>query len=295
MFNQDLKFKFISTLNNKNSEKQYTFLFQSTEHKEKEYNKDLFLFTKQNALDLLSSYDLMTHALSAKKSTISRYVDWCVSHYGGINYFATITADNLRDISAIAPNYLTLSDIDTLAKMLRNSCDKLILYLFFYGIDTRELSKIRTHHIDMSSNTLHTKERDIVMPRYILELIIDSCETYRYYSENENVRATCYPLSLNDNSPLKPRELSTNKALDSINYRVKDKMMRIRELTGNNQISRYYLRDSGIVYHIKKVMENNNLDAEKVFKGDWLNSLKVQYKIHYPNANLKFKYLEMII
>lgn len=295
MYNKDLKNKFIESISNNQSKELYRFLFQSTEKMETENGKDLYLFNKEEALKLFSSYELLLPALSAKKSAISRYVDWNTLLYGGINYFSIITADDLRKVSVCPPTYLNLSDVDKLAAGLKNSCDKIVLYLFFYGIDAHELSKIRTQHIDLKNNTLYTKERRIVVPRYILDLIIDSCETYRYYSENDNIRTLCYPLSLQDNSPIKPRAQAKNRGLDTVEHRIRDKMVRIRKLTGNGKISRQYLRDSGIIYHIKKIMEINNLDEEEVFTGDWLDSVKYQYKIKYSNRNLKFKYKEMII
>ena len=237
----------------------------------------------------------MLPAISSKKSSISRYVDWCVCLRSGINYFSTITSDDMREISVAPPTYLSLSDIDYLAQKLKNSSDKLILYLLFYGLDSHELSKIRTQHIDFKNNTLYTKERIIKLPRYILDLIVDSCETYRYYNENDNMRAVCFPLSSSDNSPIKPRAQSPNRALDTIEDRVRGKLIRIRQLTGNDKINRYYLKDSGIIYHIKQVMKYNNLDADEVFKGNWLDSLREQYKIRYPARNIKFKYKEMIV
>lgn len=295
MFNQDLKIEFMNSIKNINAKSVYGFLFQSTEGKEEELGKDLYTFTKQEALGLLSSYELMLPALSSKKSSISKYVDWCVSIRGGINYFSTITSSDMRKISIDPPKYLNLLDVDNLAQKLKNSSDRLILYLFFYGLDSHELSKIRTQHIDFKNNTLYTKERIIKLPRYILDLIVDSCETYRYYNENEKVRATCFPLSTSDNSPIKPRAQSPNKALDTIEQRIRGKLIRIRQITGNDQINRHYLRDSGIIYHIKQVMKWNNLDEDEVFKGNWLDSLREQYKIRYTNRNLKFKYKEMIV
>ncbi len=259
---------------------------------ENEFGKDLARFNKAEIKRMFKDIKSTVHTIYGEKSVLINYTNLYTRRYGGVNYYATIRPDEIQELAYHKP-YCTIEDIHDLSYDFPNASDKAILYLIFLGFSGKEIAEISKDNLDFTNSRIVFKDRSVRVPRYVLDCIEESCDTYVYYNWNQAMRSSYFPLREDDKTVVKPRVESKGNPKDTIDRRIFNRFKVYRAQTGNTEFTKRYIFDSGVVDYINRLMEAEGLTVDEVFleenfapvrKRFGLSSTARSYKVKYRGA-----------
>ena len=303
MYNEETKMEYLNQMPMQSAKKVLLTVFNSDLGYEDYFGKDLCNFTEPEILEFFIAWDSIAfESLNTKCSLLRSYTQWCIEHNlsnDNINHYDSITRDNLLSClnkTKYEQKYITLEELKNVCDNVVNVRDQALCYCIFFGIygkegeDLRELTaqciNLETGHIKL----LNGREFDV--PVWVAKILHDSCETYEYISYNAN--GNVFEMSLKEDDPtvFKARNNSSVATMAVFKKRIS----RILSLIGKEMscpaITAKRLRNSGIVYHLKNYMIENNLNAENMYYEDYTGEIMEKYGLQYPIglANFNMKY-----
>lgn len=150
MYNQEIKEHFIGTYKDKDTQKTIKPIFKKTSLKEEALGKDLFQFTQDEAIPLLTYLSRnTTNGLNNNLSYIRQYVRWCEKQgysKGNMTFESIHKKDLVGLINFDIANNQYIRDRDTLYSLcskLKNPVDQALLVLLYEGLLGNEMDEVR--------------------------------------------------------------------------------------------------------------------------------------------------------
>lgn len=305
MYNQSIKEEYLVS---KSKSIQYILsnIFVKSEIYEETKEKDICNFTENEILEFLTGFaSISLNTIASYTSLLRSYTQWCCdNNINGnyINHFNMITLKMMNNcINKIVENekIISFEELHKVMKDIVNVCDKALIYSIFYGIcgkDCVELTEIRSNDIDMNNQKIKlSTEREICIPIDLCYMLRYSCDTYDYILTSSG-RLDSLSLDINDKSPFKRRSNARYSTQDKARLRIISRLIKLREDTGCIALTIDRLKNSGIIYHIKKAMKNNTeLNKENIYKSREMQEILKQYNCeHIQSFTLKAKYKDYL-
>lgn len=256
---------------------------------ETEYNKDLATFNKEEIKSIFRRQKSVSTTLFSQRSILTKYANLYIREHGGINYYATIRPDEIQEL-AYHKNYLAPEDIYDIAIAFPNASDKALLYLLFFGFSGDEIAEIGKDNLDYLNGQIVLKDKVVEVPKHVLSCVEESCDTYRYYNWNINMNSTYFPLRTDVETVMKPRIESKGDPRDTINSRIFNRFKVYKAQIGDKEFTKRYVVDSGVIYYIRQLMEENDLTLDEVFLEENFLPVRKRFGFTSPSSSYKIKY-----
>lgn len=304
MYNNNIKEEYLSKLNT-SSKYMLRNLFTKTELYENEKEKDICDFIEDEIIEFLHSlFSSSSVTLLSYVSILRTYTQWCCDNNinaDHINHFDMITIDMVNSCvnkMIKESKYITLKELEDTMEDIINVCDKALIYALFYGIcgeNCIELTNITSNDINLTTQEIKLcTGRVIKAPAQLCYLLGQSCNTYDYIlttSSNFN----SLPLDQTDETSFKKRANARFSTQERAKLRVVARLGKLRESTGNIALSIDRLKNSGIIHHIKKVMEEKGISKDEIFNSPEMLEIQKYYNCeHVKPFTLKARYKDFL-
>ena len=247
-------------------------LFRKIEPYETELNKDVCLFTKDEAIKMyIELKSRSVYTLLNNNVILKAYTAW-KKHYCGLNVeniYENITIDDLRPcVDAKASKILSREEITEIEEQLLNVTDAAIIECLFQGIAGQSMRDITSLNKDM----LDTKNKCLVFPDgRVFDISTKLCELLEIAFDEE--KYMCYGESLRvkklDGKGKLFKERDNTHAADSDDRRfraVYRKIMVIRDYVGIKELTMKGIAAAGFLYYLKMNLDQSNLTLKEFLR-----------------------------
>lgn len=247
-------------------------LFRKIEPYETALNKDVCLFTKDEAIKMyIESKSRSVYTLLNNNVILKAYTAW-QKHYNGLNVentYENITIDDLRPcVDAKASKILSREEITEIEEQLLNVTDAAIIECLFQGIAGQSMRDITSLNNDM----LDSENKCIIFPDgRVFDISERLCELLKIAFEEE--KYMCYGESLRvkklDGKGKLFKERDNTHAADSDDRRfraVYRKIMVIRDYVGIKELTMKGIAAAGFLYYLKMHLDNSDLTLKEFLR-----------------------------
>lgn len=293
MYNEEVKNEYLNQMQLQNAKKIIFSIFNNNLGYEEYFGKDFCNFTNQEILEYFTALDSVAfESLNTKCSLLRTYTQWCIEHNlsaDNINHYDSITRDNLRnclDKTLYQSKFVSLEELREICSQFVNVSDRAVCYCIFFGIygnGGEELRELTSSCIDI--NTGHIKlhnGRELDVPVWVAKELYDSCETYEYTVLRDN--GEIFDARLRDTDPtvFKARDNSSSDSLRAFSKRISRRLSMLGKEAESVTMTTKRLKNSGMIYKIKKFMEENGLTVEEAYRSQETRDIFVEYRLKYP-------------
>ena len=277
-------------------------LFRKIEPYETELNKDVCLFTKDEAVKMyIELKSRSVYTLLNNNVILKAYTAW-QKHYNGLNVentYENITIDDLRPcVDAKASKILSREEITEIEEQLLNVTDAAIIECLFQGIAGQSMRDITSLNNDM----LDSENKCIIFPDgRVFDISERLCELLKIAFEEE--KYMCYGESLRvkklDGKGKLFKERDNTHAADSDDRRfraVYRKIMVIRDYVGIKELTMKGIAAAGFLYYLKMHLDNSDLTLKEFLrtkKGENLMD-RYGYESVYRVDNIIHRYGKLV-
>ena len=258
-------------------------LFRKIESCEEDLNKDVCMFTKDEATKMyieLKSRSIYT--LLNNNVVLKAYTAWQIYNNGLDieNVYESITIDDLRPcVDAKASKILSREEITEIEEQLLNITDAAIIECLFQGIAGPSMRDITSLHRDM----LDQKNKQLVFGDgrvfdisddlcYMLDKAFDE-ENYICYGETLRVKRLSGKGKL-----FKDRDNTHAADSDDRRFRaVYRKIQVIREFVGVKELTMKGIAAAGFLYYLRLGLESSGLALKEFLRSDAGDRLMNRY------------------
>ena len=301
MYNQNIKEEYLS---NKSESIKYILnnIFIKAEIYEEMKGKDICNFIESEILEFLTGFASCSISTIASYTSLLRsYTQWCCNNninIDHINHYDMITLNMMETcVNRIISEekHITVDELKEVMNNMVNVCDRTLVYSLFYGIcgkECVELTGIRLDDIDRNSQKVKlVTDREVYAPVDLCDMLSYSCQTYDYILTSGG-KFDSLSLDENDASPFKRRSNARFSTQERAKLRIISRLTKLREDTGCVALTIDRLRNSGIIHHMKNVMESNpELNKENIFNSKEMTEILKQYNCeHIQPFTLRAKY-----
>lgn len=279
-FMQSLQEESTSTIAN------YVSLFNKSKILEETFDKDLYNFDTSEIELLLYSFNSPSkNTLNTYLNQCKRYTDYAIAHghrVSNINLFKSFTYDSLkRYVNVYKQKYYSIDDINEMLKDVYNIGDKALYMTIFEGIagyiyseisniKEEDLKNARNNYTNdgsyllsvkgISKNTGDLRTRDIAISSSLLNDLFKTNEAIEYYKNNgeSNAKATKIEIASGDYVFRNTLRSEDNEPQVNKQY-VYRKLRLLKTITEDKISSVTTLINSGIIYHLSKLADDDNL------------------------------------
>lgn len=300
MYNQEIKERFYRDYSEKSVISRYLFdsIFNASANLEEAYDKDICNFSKAEIDTYYKSLNAKSkERLSVANSILNSYRIWCEAEqpfeiFESINYYALFNLQSFAGFiskSVLENKFISEETLKSYLKDIINPCDQLLLVLLYNGIKGRQMEDIRNLNVSqIEGNVIHLEDgRDVEVSQDIIDLIIETNNTYEYYSMGENQRK--YVL-IGDNV-MKSKKLSKMETGRNFYHSCAVKVAKFQDQFGNPELSMNRIWKSGMLYKAKKLANEKGIDIKEFLYSDDAKPLYEQYSVkqspHVFYANIK--------
>lgn len=299
MYNKEMKKDYICMLNS-SAEILVRHLFKKSEIYEDLKDKDISVFGVEEIMEFLRELHSSSQVtLLSYVSLLRTYSHWYIKK--NKSSYDDVTIDMVSacvDQGKYESKIITLEELDDIINDIPNVCDQALVYALFYGISGEEcveLTNITLNDIDVLKQevTLCTG-RTIRIPSKLCNMLCQSCNTYDYILSS--MSDMCYlVLDKSDPTFFKKRANARYSTQTRANHRVIDRLLKLRRETGSAALTMGGLKNSGMIYHIKKVMLEDNISKEEIFKAPEMKRILEYYNCeHVKHFTLRAKYKDYL-
>jgi len=292
---KELKQKFIDQYS-EDEKMAFDIVFKKLEAFEEQLNKDLCNLDINEIVNLLHNINANSiESIAGILSVLTTYTDFCITEgytSSKINNYKQFSDRKMlgKYINQPVNENKYLKDKKEL-QLLKNICgnaqDEVLLALLWEGImGTHKFDEIRNlkiEDVDFNNNEIHIsgkRERIIKVEIETIESIKDAIEE-KYYIENSLEQKEL----LNTPYVVRPiKDKKTNKKLTSI--AIKNRINRISSLYENPYITPINIYKSGMIYYIKKIMQNKRFEKFNEVPSYMLRPILERYGIRYTSQNI---------
>ena len=302
MFNEEQKLEYIQ---GKERKQPLLNLFSKSEPLEKEYGKDVSLFSIDEILQFYKIIDTKSlDVLNNINSWLNLYTTWCMSHLllpTGINNYQEISMEMMAGcVNKLAMENVILSEneIFSIVNKMQNPREKFLLLMVYETGRIKNLTNVfdaKLSDFDMENYKLKTVDgRTVSVSRDLCRIARETDATleYRPYLRSENVKSVNRKRYLIDNGFIY-KETDTAKSNDP---RIKQGRMLLGlkksfDIIGVPKwVSIKDFDNSGVINHFKQIAVEHNMETEDVIRNkEFRESVEYQhaYKIPSPTAFIR--------
>lgn len=277
-------------------------LFRKIEPYERKLNKDVCLFTKDEAINMyIELKSRSVYTLMNNNAVLKAYCAW-QKHYRGLDIqtvYETITIDDLRHcVDKKASKILSREEITEIEEQLFNVTDSAIVECLFQGIAGPSMRDITSLHRDM----LDKKNKCLVFPDgRMFDISENLCELLDKAFDEEIY--LCYGESLRTKKLIGKgklfKERDNTHAPDSDDRRfraVYRKIMVIRNYVGIKELTMKGLAASGFLYYLRINLMESNLNLKDFLKTEKGKKLmdRYGYESDYRIDNIIHRYGKLV-
>lgn len=297
MYNETTKMEYLNQMTMQSAKKILFTVFNNDLGYEEYFGKDMCNFTEPEILEFFVAFDSIAfESLNTKCSLLRTYTQWCIEHNlsnDNINHYDSITRQNLYDClnkAKYEQKLITLEELKEVCENVINVRDQALCYCIFFGLygkDGSDLLDLTAKCIDINTGRIVLKGREFIVPAWVAKIIYDSCETYQYVAYNAN---GVFEMRLKETDPsvFKPRDNATVDTLHSYKKRISRVLNDIGTQTSCLAMTVKRLRNSGIVYHLKRCMEAHQLTIEELYVSKYAEEILEKYYLQYPKSIIVF-------
>lgn len=249
-----------------------TGLFRKIEPYEIELNKDVCLFTKDEAIKMyIELKSRSVYTLLNNNVILKAYTAW-QNHYNGLNVentYENITIDDLRPcVDAKASKILSREEITEIEEQLLNVTDSAIIECLFQGIAGQSMRDITS----LNKNMLDKEDKCIVFPdgrvfdisEYLCELLEKAFDEEKYVCYGESLRVK----KLEGKGKLfKDRDNTHAADSDDRRFRaVYRKIMVIRDYVGIKELTMKGIAAAGFLHYLKINLNQSDLTLKEFLR-----------------------------
>ena len=279
-----------------------TGLFRKIEPYETELNKDICLFTKDEAIKMyIELKSRSVYTLLNNNVVLKAYTAW-QKHYNGLNIentYENITIDDLRPcVDVKSSKILSREEITEIEEQLLNITDSAIIECLFQGIAGPSMRDITSLHKDM----LNKEKKCLVFPDgRVFDISDRLCELLD--TEFDEEKYICYGESLRvkklEGKGKLFKERDNTHAADSDDRRfraVYRKIMVIRDYVGIKELTMKGIAAAGFLHYLKSNLNESDLSLKEFLrteKGEKLMD-RYGYESNYRIDNIIHRYGKLV-
>ena len=277
-------------------------LFRKIEPYEKELNKDVCLFTKDEAKKMyIELKSRSVYTLLNNNVILKAYTSW-QKHFNGVeseNIYENITIEDLRPcVDAKASKILSREEITEIEEQLLNITDAAIIECLFQGIAGPSMRDITSLHRDMLDKEnkclLFPDGRVFDISENLCELLDKAFDEEKYLCYGETLRVK----KLEGKGKLfKDRDNSYAADSDDRRFRaVYRKIMVIRDYVGIKELTMKGIAAAGFLHYLKMYLNETDLALKEFLrteKGEKLMD-RYGYESDYRIDNIIHRYGKLV-
>jgi len=272
-------------------------LFRNLRGYEEHFNKDLCDFIEPEIKEFLSALSISSlNSLNSRCSIIRTYTQWCIENslsVDNINHYDSIKMEDLKECLnpfLVKKMVLTLEELDEAVSGCVNTCDKALLYCLFFGICGKkgeEISSLIVEDIDILEGFVRSNGRILHIPKYVLRIFNESCETYKYIT-GENLDKEII-FDKEDKCVFKRRNNTTVNTQDNAFIRMKSRLEKIRKDNGNYiALTVPRLRNSGVIWDMNKYFDSFDSYDKEPFHDENVREIFKIHEMRFPAIKTSF-------
>jgi len=295
VYNEEVKNRFLSTIENKNTAMFYKTVLEKTQIMEQMYKKDLYKFnTKKEIMDLLASLGCSTlKSVTTMFSPITIYFKWAISEgYVSATYYGilkSITKEDLRSVVSKIKFKQKIINRNELYHIAENICynkqDAVVFILLFEGIDGKEhedILNLKVNNCDFSKNIITVvsdeSARLVSIPERSMKIIKAATEEKEYYKVNGEAENCKSPFTIIENSEYVLRKGGKSNFNNKINsLTVNSRITRMKKYTDKLFLTPMSIFQSGLIDKCKEMESEKEILTPEDYQGI--------YKINNLNPN----------
>ena len=277
-------------------------LFRKIQPYEEQLNKDVCLFTKEEALHMYAALrSRSVYTLLNNNVILKAYTAWQQYHnkVSTNDVYENITIDDLRPcVDQKASKLLSREEVSEIEEQLLNVTDAAIVECLFQGIAGPSMRDITSLHIDM----LDKANKCLVFPdgrifdisERLCELLEDAFneESYLCYGETLRIKKLVGKGKL-----FKERDNMHATDSDDRRFRaVYRKIQVIREYVGVKELTMKGLAAAGFLYYLRQNLAESNMELKAFLQtemGEWLMD-RYGYESKYRIDNVIHRYGKLV-
>lgn len=291
-YNEDIKNKFLASLDNEIIEHSVKLLFRKSSGVEETLGKDLYDMTYAELSDVAYALEATTStAVYNNVLKIEEYIKWASDvgyRKGNLNPFEnTNKTEWSKQFVATRKNYyFTRKDIEDMTDELVNYPDKLVLLALFEGIKGKGFSEILNLKVSditekNGSHWVHLyddagKERDLEISEYLVEVIEKTNKQTEYFTNNGANKENGKHIStefVKSDKVLKKSNRGKQDDNDLTFTFINRKFIFFKEIFGMKFLKPKHITDSGIMHCANEMQEEKVLNSDSLHKiGDRFNT-----------------------
>ncbi|WP_434579212.1 phage lytic cycle repressor MrpR family protein [Thermoanaerobacterium thermosaccharolyticum] len=298
IYNKELKNRFMEQYLD-STKMAYEIIFKKTAKTEEQLGKDLCNFNFSEIDGLLYSMGAKTiESLVSAVSVLSGYTDFCILEGyvpTKMNYYRQFTDKELlkKYLNRFALRKMYLKNKEEL-QLIKSRCDnaqdKVIFALLWEGVmgeNLEELVNLKVEDVDFENNRIHIEgkhERIMTVERDTINSIQDAIEEKYYIRRNETIADSNMPLKI---TPYVLRPIVRKNSKTKINpIAIRNRVTHIAELYNNPYVTPTNIQRSGMMYYIKKMMEEKGYKTFKDVESKDLEPILKRYGYDYTPQNV---------
>lgn len=308
MFNPEIKNEFMLKYK-KETKDNFLRIFKVSNEIEKDLNKDLFKFSREEIRRMMFLFQPKTEYSSRNNLTlVKNYIDWSINngYLVGISPLSGITNDWLAQfVVPSSKKYWTEDEMFDITSPynLENAQDAIVPMLKFYGLGgqgNNEILNLQEQDINEALNMLHVKdthlekERNIYVPTKVIKLCQAALRETDYVKSNGNPKKTLkakVTAKLVENSFIvKSSRTKTYHLEDAEKNIVYRRFEMIQEMTGLPHFTPNNISYSGMIFKAYQLFNERgglgDREYDEVFEQFGTESIPVQNRNKSEFLNL---------
>ena len=277
-------------------------LFRKIEPYEQKLNKDVCLFTKDEAINMyIELKSRSVYTLMNNNAILKAYCAW-KKHYKGLDVqtvYETITIDDLRPcIDKKASKILSREEITEIEEQLLNVTDSAIVECLFQGIAGPSMRDITSLHRDMLDKEnkclVFTDGRVFDISEKLCELLDKAFDEETYLCYGESLRTKKL---IGKGRLFKERDNTHAADSDDRRFRaVYRKIMVIRDYVGIKELTMKGLAAAGFLYYLRINLMESNLNLKDFLRTENGEKLmdRYGYNSNYRIDNIIHRYGKLV-
>ena len=275
-------------------------VFSASEQYEKDLNKDICDFTKEEIVHFFICMEAKSkESLSVTNTFLKNYRRWCDEHgYSShdVNYFEHLTIEDFKHYiskDVLEHKFISKETLESYIEQLLNPCDQLLLSLLYHGVKGKKLKEI----IDLNVNQIQGNEvhlstgRVLSLPEEVIELIRKTNNTYEYYPFSET---NTEPIELVGDKVFKDGLNASTENQDYIYHRFSVKMSKFKKEFDNPELSINRIWKSGMLHALLEGARKNQMSFEEYSVSADAKPILERYEFHATPSKIAKQYKEYI-
>lgn len=297
MYNESVKCEFISELP-VSYVKIAEEAFQMSAPYEEHYKKDICNFIEPEIDTVL--YGLNASSINSLQNRVTiykKYTTWAidrqinVDHINRFEFYSKNVLLKYINQKANKERIISKDQLFELFEQLQNPSDRYVILGAFEGLMGTDWSELLSVTEDMiHGNEIQYDGYTKHISDHLKQFAIEACNTYTY----KTVAGFEYNLDEGDPTVWKSRANARFNTAEARKKRLISRLNKIREIY-LLPLKLKNLRNSGIVYEMQKVIDNNHLTAYECTQSPKIIDILRQYDMmHVKDYSLRQSYLEFL-